>query len=62
MIYNHMEVKDMEGIIRIIPLSSLHEMKLFGMGMGAILELRNQYLRRNGREDITRESILEIWG
>ena len=59
--HNCIEVRDIDGILRLIPLTSKQDVTLFGMDISTIAEFRKQYLKRNGTLPITKDKVNEIF-
>ena len=58
-------VKDIDGFTRIIPVENFSDLqaqlRLFGMPISAIVELREAYLKAGGKLPITPDTVQEVF-
>lgn len=59
--FDFMEARDIDGIIRTIPISNLMDFRILGIDIPALLAFRNNYLLLNRPYDITEESINNLF-
>ena len=58
---SNLEARDIDGVIRTIPMNNLTDARLFGMDFATIRTLRHYYLKAGGRYDITVDSVKELY-
>lgn len=55
------EIRDIDGIIRTIPVENLATTTIFGMSLKEIAAFRQVYLKYGGALPITVDSINQMW-